>query len=120
VIALQCEWRHRRSPRECAESILRPIKPHEAPAMIDERLETDARTRNAGRATQGVFLGLRRCGLSIEQAGNLIARLEGLHGVPGGWSVEEVQRLRFARWMFEAGRIGADDAEPRHDALAAS
>ena len=86
--------------------------------MIDQTLETDARTRKTGRATQGVFLGLRRCGLSIEQAGNLIARLEGLHGVPGGWSVEEVQRLRFARWMFEAGRIGADDTDPGSDALA--
>jgi hypothetical protein len=32
--------------------------------------------------------------------------------VPGGWSVQEVQRLRFARWMVDAGRLGIDDAQP--------
>jgi hypothetical protein len=88
--------------------------------MIDQTLESDAPVRNPGRATQGVFLGLRRCGLSIEQAGNLIARLEGLRAVPGGWSVEEVQRLRFARWMVDAGRLGAGDTEPGLDGLAAT
>jgi hypothetical protein len=88
--------------------------------MIDQTLPSEVRTRKAGRATQGVFLGLRRCGLSIEQAGNLTARLEGLRGVPGGWSVEEVQRLRFARWIVEAGLLGADDIEPGVDGIAAT
>jgi hypothetical protein len=87
--------------------------------MIDQTLEGSARTRDAGRAPRGLFLGLRRCGLSIEQAGNLTARLEGLRGVPGGWSVEEVQRLRFARWLVDAGRLGVEDTEPGPEALVA-
>lgn len=88
--------------------------------MIDQTLERDARTRNAGRATQGVFLGLRRCGLSIEQAGNLTAHLEGLRGVPGGWSVDEVERLCFVRWLVETGLLGVDDTEPGPGHLAAA
>ena len=48
--------------------------------MIDR-----ARTRKRGtagrdvRETYGVYLGLRRCGLSTAEAGNLTARLEGIH-----------------------------------------
>ena len=60
-----------------------------------------------------MFIGLRRCGLSVEQASNLTAHLAGIQPVPGGWSLAEVERLRFLRWMVGAGRLGADDVPPR-------
>jgi hypothetical protein len=78
--------------------------------MIDR-----ARTRKRGtagrdvRETYGVYLGLRRCGLSTAEAGNLTARLEGIHPVPGGWSLGEVERLQFLRWLVTSGRMGAGD-----------
>ena len=61
------------------------------------------------RKIRSVYAGLRRCGLSIAEAGNLTARLEGIHPVPGGWSLGEVERLQFLRWMITSGRLGADD-----------
>ena len=81
--------------------------------MIDR-----ARTRKRGtagrdvRETYGVYLGLRRCGLSTAEAGNLTARLEGIHAVPGGWTLQDVERLQFLRWLITSGRFGADDTGP--------
>ena len=78
--------------------------------MIDR-----ARTMKRGTAgrdvgkTHSVYLGLRRCGLSPAEAGNLTARLEGIHAVPGGWSLRDVERLQFLRWLITSGRFGADD-----------
>jgi hypothetical protein len=34
--------------------------------------------------------------------------------------VDEVQRLRFARWLVDAGRLGVDDTEAGPEALAAT
>ena len=68
--------------------------------------------RRGLRETRGVYLGLRRCGLSVVEAGNLTARLEGIHPVPGGWSLRDVERLRFLRWLVTSGRLGADDMAP--------
>jgi hypothetical protein len=77
--------------------------------MIDQVLDRRSSGLGGGRGMHGVFLGLRRCGLSIEQAGNLTAHLQGIHAVPGGWTLDEVARLRFARWLVVAGRLGPDD-----------
>ena len=77
--------------------------------MIDQAFPGSASRDRTGVPARGVFLGLRRCGLSAQQAGNLTAHLQGIHPVPGGWTVEEIERLRFARWQVAAGRIGADD-----------
>ena len=78
--------------------------------MIDQELDGRTTGLSTGRARRKVFLGLRRCGLSIEQAGNLTAHLEGIRAVPSGWTLEEVARLQFARWMVMAGELGADDS----------
>jgi len=78
--------------------------------MIDQELDGRTTSLSTGRARRKVFLGLRRCGLSIEQAGNLTAHLEGIRAVPGGWTLEEVARLQFTRWMVMAGELGTDDA----------
>ena len=78
--------------------------------MIDR-----ARTTKRGTAardvpeTHSVYLGLRRSGLSTAEAGNLTARLEGIHAVPGGWTLRDVERLLFLRWLITSGRLGADD-----------
>ena len=82
-------------------------------ATTDQRLETTQSNLRVGRGIRGMFLGLRRCGLSVEQATNLTAHLAGIPPVPGlGWSLAEVERLRFLRWMVTAGRLGADDVPP--------
>jgi hypothetical protein len=78
--------------------------------MIDQELDGRTTSLSTGRARRKVFLGLRRCGLSSEQAGNLTAHLEGIRAVPGGWTLEEVARLQFTRWMVIAGELGADDS----------
>ena len=78
--------------------------------MIDRARTTKRGT--AGRdvhKTQSVYLGLRRCGLSTAEAGNLTARLEGIHAVAGGWTLRDVERLQFLRWLITSGRFGADD-----------
>jgi hypothetical protein len=46
-----------------------------------------------------------RQGLTPAQAGNLVARLTGIAAAPGGWSIEEVERLEFTRWMRETGHL---------------
>ena len=81
-------------------------------SMLDQALEGRATNLQIGRGIRGMFIGLRRCGLSVEQASNLTAHLAGIQPVPGGWSLAEVERLRFLRWMVGAGRLGADDVPP--------
>jgi hypothetical protein len=78
--------------------------------MMDEALGSRTSRLQTSDGLRRVFLGLRRCGLSVEQAGNLTAHLEGIRAVPGGWTLDEVARLQFARWLVTAGLLGSDDA----------
>jgi len=50
---------------------------------------------------------LRMGGLTMSEAGNLTAHVKGLHAVPGGWSVEEIERLLFVRELVRQGRLGS-------------
>lgn len=50
---------------------------------------------------------LRMGGLTAGEAGNLTAHLAGLHVVPRGWQIEEVERLLFVRELVRLGRIGS-------------
>jgi hypothetical protein len=77
--------------------------------MIEPTLDGRRPDRAASRRMRRDFLGLRRCGLTVEQAGNLTAHLQGIHAVPGGWTLQEVARLEFTRWLVRSGDIGADD-----------
>ena len=79
--------------------------------MIDRAFHGTQASDSAGVPARGVFLGLRRCGLSAQQAGNLAAHLQGIQPVPGGWTVDEIERLRFAHWLVASGRIGTDDLQ---------
>jgi hypothetical protein len=77
--------------------------------MIDQALDSRRSFLRTSGGRRGVFLGLRRCGLSVEQAGNLTAHLEGIRAVPGGWTLDQVARLQFTRWLVSSGELGADD-----------
>lgn len=81
-------------------------------SMLDQGLDGRETNLQVGRGIRGMFIGLRRCGLSVEEASNLTAHLAGIQPVPGGWSLAEIERLRFLRWMVSAGRLGADDVPP--------
>ena len=58
---------------------------------------------------------LEGCGLSPTEASNLTARLEGLRLVRTGWTVAEVERLLFVRWLVEAGRFAGASDRPSAD-----
>jgi hypothetical protein len=80
--------------------------------MTEPTLDGRRPSLTAGRRMRGDFLGLRRCGLTVEQAGNLTAHLRGIRAVPGGWTLDEVARLEFTRWLVRSGTLGADDQAP--------
>ena len=50
---------------------------------------------------------LRTVGLGSREAASLTARLVGVPMVPGGWTVEELERLLFARELVRTGRMGS-------------
>jgi hypothetical protein len=60
-----------------------------------------------GDPAQRTFRRLRMGGLTMSEAGNLTAHVKGLHAVPGGWTVEEIERLLFVREMVRQGRISS-------------
>ena len=57
--------------------------------------------------TRLVVHGLQRTGMSRAQAGNLVALAEGLAPARSGWSIAEIDRLRFVRWLVDNGRLGS-------------
>ena len=50
---------------------------------------------------------LQTVGLEAPEAASLTARLTGLAMVPGGWKVEEIERLLFVRELVRTGRMGS-------------
>lgn len=72
------------------------------PASLDEAAPAPA--RDTARTT---YRRLRMAGLSAREAGSLTAHLTGLPIVPGGWRVEEVERLLFVRELVRTGRMGS-------------
>lgn len=60
--------------------------------------------RRPARATYRL-LAMR--GLSPAEAGNLTAYSVGLGPIDGGWSVREIERLRFLRYLVEAECVGS-------------
>lgn len=73
------------------------------------------RTQDAGpetgpldaRPLRATYRCLRAAGLSEREAGTLTGRLTGIRIVPAGWSIEEVERLVFARELVRRGRMGS-------------
>jgi hypothetical protein len=55
---------------------------------------------------RGAFDRLCRAGLTSGQAGDLTARLAGMHPARGTtWDLAEIQRLAFLRWLVSTGRL---------------
>jgi hypothetical protein len=68
-------------------------------------------TGRAGLWTMEVDYGsLRARGLQATEAGNLTAYLHGLAPVESGWTLGEIKRLQFARWLVEHGYL--DESHP--------
>jgi hypothetical protein len=63
--------------------------------------------RSAALATYG---DLRGKGLAPTEAGNLTAYLRGLRPVDQGWTVAEIDRLLFLRYLVDRGRLAASNA----------
>lgn len=48
---------------------------------------------------------LQLCGLSVTEASNLTAHLNGLPAVKSGWTVRQIEHLLFLRSIVETGRL---------------
>lgn len=85
--------------------------------MIEPQVPTNQPTGNAAldhaqvtpmRETVAMtYRRLRTVGLEAPEAASLTARLRGLPTVPGGWKVEEIERLLFVRELVRTGRMGS-------------
>ncbi len=64
---------------------------------------TEPRTTAAPRA---IYRRLLIAGLTPTEAGNVTAVAVGLPPVESGWSVREIERLRFLRYLVDEGRVG--------------
>ena len=59
----------------------------------------------SGGGVGALYDGLRRRGLSPEEAGNLVGRAVGVAPIRGGWTPVQLERLLFLRWLVATGRI---------------
>ena len=74
--------------------------------LTDRPTQTDHRERTPHNASvRATFMGLRLKGFSVQEAGNLTARLEGIGVIDGGWTIQEVQRLLFVRELVTSHRL---------------
>lgn len=51
--------------------------------------------------------GLESGGWTQREAGNLVALLHGIRPARSGWSVREIEHLRFLRALVDEGRIAS-------------
>lgn len=61
-----------------------------------------ARARTSNRVA---MVNLLRAGCTPVEAANLLGVSVGLRPVPEGWTLREIERLRFARHLVETGRL---------------
>jgi hypothetical protein len=59
----------------------------------------------ASAGARNLVWSLEGEGWSAREAGNLVALLHGIRPSRSGWSVREIEHLRFLRTMVRAGRI---------------
>ena len=59
--------------------------------------------RDAVATTRELIRRLEFGGWAPAEAGNLVALLHGLRPVAGGWSLHEIEHLRFLRALVESG-----------------
>lgn len=58
-------------------------------------------------AVLGMYRDLGAIGLAPREAGNLTAYVRGIRPAEGGWTVAEIDRLLFLRYLVDRGRIGS-------------
>ena len=75
--------------------------------MSELRTQAADSTEPALEPTAATYRRLRFAGLSEREAGTLVGHLHGLSPVPGGWTIEEVEHLLFARELVRLGRLGS-------------
>jgi hypothetical protein len=74
--------------------------PHRRPPPI-----AVSRHRRHGSAALATYRDLGAKGLAPVEAGNLTAYLRGLRPVDQGWTVAEIDRILFLRYLVDRGRI---------------
>ena len=79
---------------------------HDTPDAIGPRRRpaTDA-THATDASPIGIYRDLGAQGLAPAEAGNLTAYLRGIRPVAQGWTVAEIDRLLFLRYLVDRGRI---------------
>jgi hypothetical protein len=87
-------------PPRATDEAGRPVSVAE---MLADLVASGASTH--ARDPRATFMGLRWSGLTTEEAANLTARLSGIRSAPGGWTVGDIQRLLFLRWLVENRRL---------------
>lgn len=61
--------------------------------------------RDAASTTRELIRRLEFGGWASSEAGNLVGLLYGLRPVDGGWSLHEIEHLRFLRALFDDGSL---------------
>lgn len=62
-------------------------------------------TTSPSLASRNAMVGLLRAGCTPTEAANLLGVSVGLRPVPAGWTLRDIERLRFARHLVETGRL---------------
>lgn len=62
-------------------------------------------TTGARAANRVAMTNLLRAGCTPTEAANLLGVSIGLRPVPSGWTLRQIERLRFARHLAETGRL---------------
>ena len=63
-------------------------------------------TSTANPGARSMIWHLEAGGWSEREAGNLVALVHGLRPARNGWTVREIEHLRFLQAMVRTGRIG--------------
>jgi len=64
-------------------------------------------TTGTGSANRVAITNLLRAGCTPTEAANLLGLSVGLRPVASGWSLREIERLRFLRHLVQAGRLSS-------------
>jgi len=74
------------------------------------RPDPDPAPRRARPAARATYRDLAARGLAPTEAGNVTAFMRGLRPAHQGWTVAEIDRLLFLRFLVERGRLDPSGA----------
>jgi hypothetical protein len=75
------------------------------PQTLDRPLTDPALAPAVRHSARELYRHFARCGFTAREAGDLTARLEGLGAVRSGWTLAQVERMLFLRWLHEHDRL---------------